>query len=122
MVAGSIARVQDHAKYRRLYNHEFAMSIVRFELAHYDAIRSAVEELGPELLDRSEIRNVDTVATAFSFSDLKGVWKIAEADEVVLKYGVTNTKGALVGKAGAVWPYRIITGFYEALLTKNVDD
>lgn len=29
-----------------------------------------------------------------------------------------NAKGAVVGKAGAAWPYRMVTEIYEALLTK----
>lgn len=94
------AAIQDYAKYRSLYDRETAVEIVRFELAHLEAIRSVVTEIGPELLAEAEIRTVDAIATAFSsekllelremlrefeeaFPDLKGLWRIAEREEVI---------------------------------------
>ncbi|KAL6244773.1 hypothetical protein RBB50_008301 [Rhinocladiella similis] len=92
--------IQDYARLRRLYDHETAVRIVRFELAHFDVIRSIVTEVGPELLDKAEIRSVDAIAIAFSdekvvelkqmlqefesgFPDLKGLWRVADQEEVV---------------------------------------
>lgn len=56
--------------------------------------------MGPELLDKAEIRSVDAIAIAFSdekvvelkqmlqefesgFPDLKGLWRVADQEEVV---------------------------------------
>lgn len=93
--------VQDFDKYHRLYGSEIAKQVVRFELAHYEAITEAARELGDEAFKWSEIRPVEPVAAVFSdkklaelkemlaqinaaFPDLAGRWKVVdkEASEV----------------------------------------
>lgn len=90
--------VLDYAKYCDRFGHDMAEKIVRFELAHYDAIEAAVRGLGADVFDRSEIRGAETVAAVFSdealaklkgqlgkfeeaFPDLKGRWAIREGDQ-----------------------------------------
>lgn len=91
--------VLDYDKYSSRFGKEAAEKIVRFELAHYEAIASVVKSFGADLFDRSEIRQVHTVAAIFSdqklrdmkaqlkafedaFPDLKGRWWICEGEEL----------------------------------------
>ncbi|KAK5048691.1 hypothetical protein LTR84_005783 [Exophiala bonariae] len=130
--------IQNYAKYRQIFGHHTAVAIVKFELAHFDALRSVVDEIGPALVHTSEIRQVSAIATAFSqqkveelrqmlvdfeqaLPEYKGVWRIADEEEIVQKYNIKNAKGAVIGKAGAVWPYRMVTGIFEALLEQYQD-
>ncbi|VUC34761.1 unnamed protein product [Clonostachys rosea] len=125
--------IQDYHKYVSLFGVEVAKSIVRFEMAHYDEIVKAAQSLGDEAFKRTEIRPVETVAVVFSeeklqdlksmlenfeavFSDLRGRWKVIEAEEVRESYGVKDATGALIGTAGAGWAYRLITEVFDRLL------
>lgn len=91
--------VLDYAKYRRLFGPEAARKIVGFEMDHFEAIYSAAKDFGPQLVKRSEIRPVKTVAAIFSdkklsdmkvmlkefekaFPDLTGRWWICEGDDL----------------------------------------
>ncbi|KAK7420759.1 hypothetical protein QQX98_002563 [Neonectria punicea] len=124
--------VLDFDKYTRIFGVEAAEKIVRFELAHFDEILHAAEGLGHELFAKSEVRRVDTVAAVFddekleqltvmlanfeaALPDLAGQWSII-GEDVRQKYGLENAKGALIGRAGAAWPYRLITSLFEQLL------
>ncbi|KPM43953.1 hypothetical protein AK830_g2609 [Neonectria ditissima] len=124
--------VLDFDKYTQLFGVETAKRIVRFELAHLDDVLGAAKELGPELFAKSEVRRVDTIAAVFddekleqlktmlanfeaAFPDLPGQWLVI-GEEVREKYGMNEAKGALIGRAGAAWPYRLITSLFERLL------
>ena len=91
--------VLDYDKYLHRFGHEEAVKIVRFELAHYDAICATAKAFGQGVFERSEIREVETLAAVFSkqkldllrsqlksfeaaFPDLKGRWWICEKEEL----------------------------------------
>lgn len=68
--------VQDFDKYSRIFGVEAARRIVHFELAHYDEIVKAAKGLGNELFEKSEVRQVGTVACVFTaekLEELKGM-------------------------------------------------
>ncbi|CAG9954651.1 unnamed protein product [Clonostachys rosea f. rosea IK726] len=130
--------VQDYAKYRKIFGKEKAVQIVRFELAHFNAIYEFAKEAGADVLERSEVRRVGAVSAVFSqekllelkrmledfelaFPDLKGEWKIVDRTEAVEVYKIANAHGALVGKAGAAWPYRMVTSVFANLQSKFAD-
>ena len=90
--------VQDYAKYSTLLGPENAKRIVRFELAHLDAIFEAVDSLGPEVVRKSELRRVEAIAALFedeavdsmrnmlfrfeaAFPDMVGRWKVLGQEE-----------------------------------------
>lgn len=98
-VAANCVAVLDYDKYSSRFGKEAAKKVVRFELAHHEAIASVVKSFGADLFDRSEIRHVHTVAAIFSdqklrdmkpqlkafedaFPDLKGRWWICEGEEL----------------------------------------
>ncbi|CAH0020090.1 unnamed protein product [Clonostachys rhizophaga] len=128
--------IQDYDKYRRIYGDEHAAQIVRFELAHFDAIHDFARDAGLDILECSEVRRVDAVSAVFNekqlleirhmlenfedaFPDLRGKWKIVGKTEVVDKYKISNAKGALVGPAGAAWPYRMVTSVFAQLQSQR---
>lgn len=124
--------VQDFDKYSKIFGRDHAIEIVRFELAHYQQISDLVRWTGPELDEKAEVRWIDALLAVFeddqlkdlrrmlssfeaSFPDLRGWWKIVEKQQVRTTYGIGNAIGGLLGKAGAAWPYRMITGIFEYL-------
>ncbi|KAF9875173.1 putative FAD dependent oxidoreductase [Colletotrichum karsti] len=128
--------VLDFEKYCRKFGRQAAIKIVRFELAHFDELMAAATELGPEEFERSEIREVGTCAAVFddekladlqrmlinfeaAFPDLRGRWRIAGAQEVQETFKIPQAKGALIGRAGAAWPYRLITSIWSRLLSEH---
>lgn len=72
--------VQDFDKYSRLYGVEMAKKIVRFELAHLDELTAVAKDLGDEAFKRTEVREVDTIATVFSEK------KLAELKELLANF------------------------------------
>ncbi|KAF4919950.1 hypothetical protein CGCVW01_v007326 [Colletotrichum viniferum] len=128
--------VLDYDKYYQKFGKEAATKIVRFELAHFDRILAAAKELGLEDFEKSEVREVGTCAAVFedeqladlrqklanfeaAFPDLQGRWRIADQKEAVETFKIPEAKGALVGQAGAAWPYRLITSIWASLLTSH---
>ncbi|CAG9994360.1 unnamed protein product [Clonostachys byssicola] len=129
--------VLDYDKYSRLFGSKAAAEIIRFELSHLGELLDAAKSLGNEAYKKSEIREVETVAAVFSddklqdlkeqlakfeaaLPDLAGCWKVVES-EVCEVYGMRNACGALIGKAGAVWGYRLITEIFTSLSNKYQD-
>jgi glycine/D-amino acid oxidase-like deaminating enzyme len=91
--------VQDFDKYRKIFGLQSAIRIVRFELAHLEAIKTLVTSLGPQALRASEVREVDAIAVVFKleaveelkvllknfedhFPDLKGRWTVVGQEEL----------------------------------------
>lgn len=90
--------VQDYDKFRQKFGDEAAQKIVRFQMAHYDALKAVAQSLGPEMCKRAAIRQTESVAAVFSekkldeiktlvanfeaaFPDWIGHWKIVDAEE-----------------------------------------
>ncbi len=57
----STAAVADYNALVDVIGKESAQKILRFRLAHYDAIRKVVEEIGGDAFEASEIRKAETV-------------------------------------------------------------
>ncbi len=90
--------VQDFDKFRQIYGDEQAKKIIRFQLAHYDALEGVAKSLGIEACENSAIRQTESVAATFSeskveelrrlhasfedaFPDLVGRWRIVGSEE-----------------------------------------
>lgn len=90
--------VQDYDRLSKKYGHEAAVKIVRFSLRHYESVAAAAHELGGDVLEDSELREVQSVSAVFdekkmeemrgmyarfeaAFPDLKGQWSICEPEE-----------------------------------------
>ncbi|KAI5460613.1 FAD dependent oxidoreductase [Mariannaea sp. PMI_226] len=125
--------IQDYDKYRRRLGDEAAEKIIRFQMLHWEAINNAAKSLSPENRKRAALRETESVAAVFSkkkledletllanfeaaFPDCVGRWRIIGAEETQTKYKIKHATGALIGIAGAAWPYRLITGIFSELL------
>ncbi|EHK21837.1 uncharacterized protein TRIVIDRAFT_70786 [Trichoderma virens Gv29-8] len=130
--------VQDYDRLSRKYGHDAAVKMVRFSLSHYESIVSIAREFGNSIFEDSELREVQSVSAILNqakmddinamlkrfdaaFPDLKGQWRICGPEDAATKYGLIGAAGALIGRAGAAWPYRLILGIFSALLERHHD-
>ncbi|KAJ5633541.1 hypothetical protein N7528_001383 [Penicillium herquei] len=124
--------MQDYDRFRQRFGDVAAEKIVRFQMLHYDAIEKVARSLGAERFKQAALRETQSVAVAFSekkladmkrmlanfeaaFPDWIGRWKIVEAEEAQKKYKIKNATGAMIGVAGAIWPYRLMTAVFATL-------
>lgn len=115
---------------------ERAQEVVRFTLANVEALFDVAKSLSAKLQQYSEIRRVNSLnvftddagfARANSMVErfdhdnptLAGRMRIVDKDKMADMYGIAHASGGAVARAGAVWPYRLITGMLADLLDKN---
>lgn len=115
---------------------ERAQEVVRFTLANVEALFDVAKSLSPELQRYSEIRrvnslNVFTDDTGFARAksaierfdhgnpDIAGRMQAIEKNTMAETYGVAHASGGALARAGAVWPYRLITGILADLVDRN---
>ncbi|RJE27492.1 FAD dependent oxidoreductase [Aspergillus sclerotialis] len=114
----------EYSGYKRRFGKESAKKLVDFQKRHLGIITNVAEAVEDGGL--SEVREVETVDV---FTD-EDAWKKAVAcvDEarkdvhefVEGKYKIepSHCYGIIAYRAGAVWPYRLVTGIYKSLLDK----
>ncbi|EWG48844.1 hypothetical protein FVEG_08504 [Fusarium verticillioides 7600] len=130
---------------RHLYNtmckrhsEETAKEMGRFSFMNIERIMGMLEELDPELQESSEIRHVHKVMVAGdeetwktskeslnSFREAipshQTTHRVTEQDNLAKDFNIKNGHGVIDHPAGAVWPYRPITGIFERLLVQYHD-
>ncbi|CAG9957029.1 unnamed protein product [Clonostachys rosea f. rosea IK726] len=114
---------------------EAAKQVTKFSLLNIEAIMKMVRKMDKEFQDHCQLRDVLKVmavgdeetwanATSSVLNFQKNVTEHNEYHSIVEKHAVPerwnikNSVGAVEHKAGAVWPYRLITGIFERLLKK----
>ncbi|KAF5252036.1 hypothetical protein FANTH_2990 [Fusarium anthophilum] len=114
---------------------EAAREITRFSIMNIEHLMRLVREFDSALQEECEIRDVlkvmavgddETWASAKSsvlgFQDKVPEYgayhSIIERDQVPERWNIKNASGAVEHEAGAIWPYRLLTGIYERLLIK----
>lgn len=112
-----------------------AREVVEFTLANVEALFQVSETLSPELKEYCEIRrantlNVFTDSEGFDravgamekfdedIPELAGRMRVVGKGEMEERYGIKNSYGGTASRAGAAWPYRLITGILAELLEK----
>ncbi|KAK1691108.1 FAD dependent oxidoreductase-domain-containing protein [Colletotrichum godetiae] len=115
---------------------EAAKQITRFSILNVDRIMEMVMAMDAEAQERCQIRDVLKVMavgdeetwTAAKRSVLEfqravpehsEYHRIIESDDVPERWNIKGAYGAVEHDAGAVWPYRLIMGIYEALLKQD---
>ncbi|KAM0513909.1 hypothetical protein ACHAPE_007264 [Trichoderma viride] len=120
---------EEFARLRRTLGEEKARKVVRMEMRHLEVLKDVGEEM-----KHGEVRVVETVDVCLDgevFEKLKRsvrelregmpefevlVW---EKDEARKKFGVNqHVVGAISYKAGALWPYRLVTGTWNDLINR----
>ncbi|KAJ5671077.1 FAD dependent oxidoreductase superfamily protein, partial [Penicillium longicatenatum] len=116
-----------------------AVEVARFSLASMQRLRDVVASFGGDLAEKSKFREVTTTSVigdeesleearlalaAFeeALPDLKGMSVLLGKEEALEKYSYQNLYGVIEQHgAGALWPYRLITGIFEILLERCSD-
>lgn len=119
-----------------LYGREAAAKITKFRIGHLDELMKVAKEEG--LVEESQIRVVDSVSAFFDetaldvahkglvemrkdLGDIVEKWVTIEKDDEeglneLKRLGLASSKGCIRGRAGAVWPYKLVTGILSNLL------
>ncbi|KAK1238084.1 hypothetical protein MKX08_002663 [Trichoderma sp. CBMAI-0020] len=120
---------EEFARLRKTFGEEKAKKVVRMEMRHLEVLKRVGEEV-----QGGEVREVETVDVCLekeAFEKLKRsvrelrewmpevevcAWEAEEARE---KFGVNqHIVGAISYKAGALWPYRLVTSTWNDLIQR----
>ncbi|KAJ5784979.1 FAD dependent oxidoreductase superfamily protein [Penicillium pulvis] len=118
---------------------DHAVEVARFSLASMQRLRDVVAAFGGDLAEKSKVREVISTSVlgdeesleearvslaAFeeALPDLKGMFVLLGKEEAMEKYKYRDLFGVMEQYgAGALWPYRLITGIFEILLQRYPD-
>ncbi|KFX97445.1 hypothetical protein O988_04866 [Pseudogymnoascus sp. VKM F-3808] len=112
------------------YGREEAKKITRFRMSHVDELMRVVSEEG--LGDECQMRVVESTCVFFAekgweegkvavkelkedLGDGVDAWKVVEGVEEMRAMGLQGAYGIINGKAGAMWPYRFVSGLLANL-------
>ncbi|KAF2102536.1 putative FAD dependent oxidoreductase [Rhizodiscina lignyota] len=127
----------DYDEFVEAYGREAAKRFVRFKLAHLDAVTEAAKSMG--IAEQCLVRRVDSATVNFSaerwpkvkearerwladFPELRSTWTMYEGEEEILRrFGIRGAVGCSIVPAGAIWPYRFVTGTMNVLSKKHPD-
>ncbi|PLB41033.1 NAD(P)/FAD-dependent oxidoreductase [Aspergillus candidus] len=122
--------VEEFTDFEAKYGLEAAKKITRFRLAHLPEILSVADEYG--LTEESQTRKVQFLSAYFDeekwqesvrcirrfkecMPEEAAEWKIFEREDIPEKFGLSTARGVIAGPAGALWPYRFVTGVLARL-------
>ncbi|KAI8288561.1 hypothetical protein K4K60_010792 [Colletotrichum sp. SAR11_57] len=111
----------------RQHGVEAAKQITRFSILNIERLMEMVKEMEPELQEACQIRDVLKVmavgdeetwkAARQSVLDFQqavpehqSYHRIIQKDDVPERWNIKNASGAVEHDAGAIWPYRLLTG------------
>ncbi|KAJ5835355.1 FAD dependent oxidoreductase [Penicillium robsamsonii] len=112
---------------------EMAGKIVDFTFRNLERMQELVEEYDAvELTEMQRLQKLRVFLTQGKFDDFKksiarletdhpsrkGLYTILDADAVLREYGIHGASGGALLPAGTVWPYRLVTTVFAALLKK----
>ncbi|EXF84058.1 hypothetical protein CFIO01_04918 [Colletotrichum fioriniae PJ7] len=114
---------------------EAAKQITRFSILNVERIMKMVRDMAPEIQERCQIRDVlkvmavgDEETWAAAKSSVLGFQKavpehsqyhrLIEKEDVPERWNIKDASGAVEHNAGAIWPYRLLMGIYEGLLSQ----
>ncbi|KAL4965431.1 NAD(P)/FAD-dependent oxidoreductase [Aspergillus stella-maris] len=115
---------------------EKAAEVARFSYKSMDRVYEVVDALDARIQKAAEVRRVTTVTNfldtrsyeraresvrqfAEACPDLASEVVILTAEQTKKKYNFTMSSGAVEHPAGALWPYRLITGIFAKLLEQH---
>lgn len=118
----------DYMHLAEMYGRDAAAKITKFRIGHLDELLKVAEE--ENLVEESQIRVVDSLSAFFDEAALdmarKGLVELRKdlgelvkewtsvdkgGDESELqRLGLASSEGVIRGRAGAVWPYKLVTG------------
>ncbi|RFN53481.1 FAD dependent oxidoreductase superfamily protein [Fusarium flagelliforme] len=117
---------------------EAAKQITRFSVLNIQHVMDMVKAMDKEVQENCQIRDVRKVMAvgddetwaaarnsvlAFqkNVPECSTYHRIVEAEDVPERWNIKGASGAVEHDAGAIWPYRLLTGIYERLLARYPD-
>ncbi|KAF7894476.1 uncharacterized protein EAF01_009927 [Botrytis porri] len=128
---------EEYAMLKQRLGKEEAIKIHKLRVSHLEALIKSAENLG--LTEESQVRKVRFLSVYFHQEawedirkdielfmaempdDSKG-WGFIETDELAKEFGISNATGAVTGIAGAMWPYKFVTGLLAHLRKQSPSD
>ncbi|KAL3457138.1 FAD dependent oxidoreductase [Aspergillus heterothallicus] len=133
----AVNAAETYIKRREAVGAEMAGKIIEFNFKTLEAMRKIAAQFSdgltsaedPEVTEVTKVRAFqdeevftrvkDGVAALESdHPSMRGVFTVLDKEECEKKYGVHGTVGGVLHPAGSVWPYRLVTNLFEALLTR----
>ncbi|EXK29510.1 hypothetical protein FOMG_13985 [Fusarium oxysporum f. sp. melonis 26406] len=121
-----------YSEYKERFGKEVAGDIASFTFKTCERMKEIIDEYAP---DESEYRDVTKVRTFLDeetfavmkdsiaqmeadHPHLRGIYSVIDKDVVLKNHGVHGSTGGVTLSAGVMWPYRVITKVFEALMAK----
>ncbi|KAK1147551.1 hypothetical protein N8T08_000893 [Aspergillus melleus] len=115
---------------------EAAKKVVRFRLAHLDEMLAVAEEYG--LVKEAQARKMQFLSVYFDYERWDEAvrctkrfkecmptesadWKIFDK-EIPTEFCLPSARGIIAGRAGAIWPYKFVTGVLDRLRHRFPDN
>ncbi|KAH6679896.1 FAD dependent oxidoreductase [Plectosphaerella plurivora] len=122
----------------RQFGVEAAKQITRFSILNIEHVMKMVRGLDAELQEACQIRDVLKVMSVAdeetwqaakqsvldfqrAVPEYSSYHRIIERENVAERWNIKDVSGAIEHEAGAIWPYRLLTGLYERLLQQFPD-
>ncbi|CEL10190.1 hypothetical protein ASPCAL13314 [Aspergillus calidoustus] len=116
---------EEFAELEAAHGVDAAKKIIKFRLAHLNEMLAIAEEYG--LAEHSQARKVQFLSVHFheeGWRDAKRCierlkeclpeetreWELLEGADILSKLCLPHGRGVVAGPAGAIWPYRFVTG------------
>ncbi|KAJ5503404.1 FAD dependent oxidoreductase [Penicillium fimorum] len=127
----------EYAEFADAFGVDAARKLIRFRLAHLREMLGVAEELG--LTTESQARKVRFLSVYFGEEPWRAAlermrrfkeampeeaaeWTSYEGDAIPREFCLTRARGIVAGAAGALWPYKFVTGILKRLLEDFPDD
>ncbi|KAJ5308926.1 hypothetical protein PENANT_c013G08265 [Penicillium antarcticum] len=122
----------EYAEFADEFGAEDARKLLKFRLAHLKEMLAVAEELG--IKEEAQARKVQFLSAYFSEDTWKEAlermrrfkegmpeeaaeWTSSEGDAIPKELCLARAKGIVAGPAGALWPYKFVTGIFSRLRT-----
>ncbi|KAJ5338233.1 hypothetical protein N7452_004961 [Penicillium brevicompactum] len=123
----------EYAEFADMFGVEEAKKLMRFRLGHLSEMLAVAKELG--IAEESQARKVQFLSVYFGEEPWKyalerlrrfkadmpeeaAEWTSFEGQEIPKGFHLSRARGIVAGPAGALWPYKFVTGVLEHLLEK----
>ncbi|KAG5791879.1 hypothetical protein H9Q69_009059 [Fusarium xylarioides] len=101
------------------HGEETAKEMCRFSLMNIERIMNMLDELDAELRESSSKEPLKSFREAIPSH--QSIHHVTEQDGLAKAFNIKTGHGVIDHPAGAVWPYRLITGIFEFLLVQYHD-
>ncbi|KAL3447780.1 FAD dependent oxidoreductase [Aspergillus insuetus] len=135
----AVNAAETYVKTREAVGPDMAGKIVKFHLKTLQAMRDVAREFSSEYYPDAQDPEVTEVVKVRAFMneesfrgvqdgvreleadhpDLRGIYTVIHADTCQKDHGIHGAVGGVMHSAGSVWPYRMVTNLFDALLAQN---